>query len=78
MDYSLPSSSVQGLSRQEYWSGLPFPSPGDLSDPEIELGSPELQADSLLSEPPGKVRTDILTLQLELSICEHTAHPALQ
>ena len=42
------------LSRQEYWSGLPFPSPGGLPDPEIEPRSPALQADSLLSEPPGK------------------------
>ena len=40
--------------RQEYWSGLPFPSPGDLPDPGIEPGSPALQADSLLSEPLGK------------------------
>ena len=37
-----------GLSRQEYWSGLPFPSPGNLPDPGIQLGSPVLQADSLL------------------------------
>ena len=43
-----------GFSRQEYWSGLPFPSPGDLSNPGIELGSPTLQADTLPSEPPGK------------------------
>ena len=42
------------FSRQEYWSGLPFPSPGDLPDPGIESGSPTLQADSLPSEPPGK------------------------
>ena len=41
------------FSRQEYWSGLPFPSPADLSDPGIESGSPALQADSLPSEPPG-------------------------
>ena len=40
--------------RQEYWSGLPFPS-GDLLDPRINLGSPALQADSLASEPPGKI-----------------------
>ena len=40
--------------RQEYWSGLPFLSPGDLLDPEIKPGSPALQADSLPSEPPGK------------------------
>ena len=43
-----------GFSRQEYWSGLPFPSPGDLSNPGIEPGSPALQADALTSEPPGK------------------------
>ena len=42
------------FSRQEYWSGLPFPIPGDLPDPGIEPASPELQADSLPSEPPGK------------------------
>ena len=42
-----------GFSRQEYWSGLPFPSPGGLPDPGIELGSPALQADSLPSESPG-------------------------
>ena len=41
-----------GFSRQEYWSGLPFPSPGDLPDPGIEPGSPMLQADSLPSKPP--------------------------
>ena len=39
------------FSRQEYWSGLPFPSPGDFPDPEIQPGSPALQADSLSSEP---------------------------
>ena len=43
------------LSRQGYWNGLPFPSPGDLPDPGIEPGSPTLQADSLPSEPPGKL-----------------------
>ena len=42
------------FSRQGYWSGLPFPSPGDLPDPRIEPRSPALQADSLPSEPPGK------------------------
>ena len=39
---------------QEYWSGKPIPSPGDLPNPGIELGSPALQMDSLSSEPPGK------------------------
>ena len=43
-----------GFSRQEYWSGLPFPSPGDLPNPGIEPGSPALQADSLPTEPLGK------------------------
>ena len=43
-----------GFSRQEYWSGFPFPSPGDLPIPGIEPGSHTLQADSLLTEPPGK------------------------
>ena len=44
-----------GLSRQEYWSGLPFPSPGDLPDPGIEPRSPALQANALTSEPPSKL-----------------------
>ena len=43
-----------GVSKQEYWSGLPFRSPGDLPDPGIEPGSPTFQADALTSEPPGK------------------------
>ena len=47
--YEAPPS--MGFSRQEYWSGLPFPSPGDLP---IEPGSPALQTDALPSKPPGK------------------------
>ena len=43
-----------GFSRQEYWRGLPFPSPGDLPDPRIKPRSHALQADALTSEPPGK------------------------
>ena len=43
-----------GFPRQEYWSGLPFPSPGNLPNPGIKPGSPALQADPLPSEPPGK------------------------
>ena len=50
--YQAPPS--MGFSRQEYWSGLPFPSPGDLPDPGIEPGSSTSQADALPSEPPGK------------------------
>ena len=44
-----------GISRQENWSGLPFLSPGDLPNPEIEIRSPALQADSLLTELRGKL-----------------------
>ena len=44
-----------GFSRQQYWSGLPYPPPGDLPDPGIEPGSPALKADALTSEPPGKI-----------------------
>ena len=62
-----PSLSM-GFSRQEYWSGLPFSSPGDLPDPEIEpvsLVSPALQADSLPTEPlrrPGDTWGDMYSL----------------
>ena len=62
VSYSVVSDSLQSwqapqsmrFSRQEYWSGLPCPPPGDLPDPGIEPMSPALQADSLPSEPPGK------------------------
>ena len=49
-----PSPLSMELSRQEYWSGLPHPSPGDLPNPGIDPRSPALQADSLPSETPGK------------------------
>ena len=52
VDCSLPGTSSMGFSRQEYWSGLPLPSPGDLPNPGIEPGSPALRADALPSEPP--------------------------
>ena len=48
MDCSLPGFSVHAFSRQEYWSGLPLPFPGDLPDPGIKLGSPALKADDCL------------------------------
>ena len=47
-------SPSMGFPRQEYWRGLPFPSPGDLPDPGIEPESSPLEADTLTSEPPGK------------------------
>ena len=50
--YQAPPS--MGFSRQEYWTGVPFPSPGDLPDPGTEPGSPAFQAEALTSEPPGK------------------------
>ena len=49
------ASLSMGFSKQEYWSGLPFPSPGDLPDPGIEPRFPALQADTLPSEPPGNI-----------------------
>ena len=50
--YQAPPS--MRFSRQEHWSGLPLPSPGDLPNPGIESGSPIVQADALPSKPPGK------------------------
>ena len=74
------------FSRKEYWSGLPFLSPGDLPDPGIEPRSPVLQADSLQSEPPGspfffllpflkyqvvpKVLTSAIVLTASHTLCE--------
>ena len=52
--YGPPSSSAHGILQARYWSGWPFPPPGDLPGPGIEPWSPALQADRLLSEPPGK------------------------
>ena len=54
MNHSPPGFSVHGILQAEYWSGLSFPSPGDLPHPGIKPGSPTLEADSLLSEPQGK------------------------
>ena len=51
MDCTCQAPLSMGFFRQDYWSGLPSPSPGDLPNPGIEPGSPALQADSLLSEP---------------------------
>ena len=59
MDCSLPGSPTMEFSKQEYWIGLPFSSPGDLSDPGIEPRSPALQADSLPVEPPGNSKYKI-------------------
>ena len=62
-----------GFSRQEYWNGLPFPSPGDLPNPGIEPGSPELQADTLPSESSGRFQFDytLFTKTIEISLNIH-------
>ena len=60
------ASPSMGFSRQEYWSGVPLPSPGDLPDPGIELRSPALQADTLPSEPSGKpLLSDLRPMMLQ-------------
>ena len=58
MGCSPPGSSVLGFPRQEYWSELPFPSPGDLSDPGIESMSPALADGFFTTEPAGKPSTE--------------------
>ena len=55
-----------GFSRQEYWSGLPFPSPGDLPDPGIKPRSPTLQANTLPSEPPGKHYKYLISIHIHI------------
>ena len=58
-----------GFSRQEYWNGLPFPSPGNLPDPGIEPASPAWQEDSLPPAPPGKpMRRELLILILKIDL----------
>ena len=74
-----------GFSRQEYWSGLPSPSPGDLPDPGVEpisLASPALQADSLLSELTiifayRKTFRVVITLELHFPLMVATSHMSL-
>ena len=55
VDVACQAPPSKGFSRQEYWSGLPFPFPGDLPNPGMEPGPPALEADALTSEPPGKI-----------------------
>ena len=68
-----------GFSRQEYWRGLPCPSPGDLPSPGTEPRSPKLQADSWLSEPPGEAPRDTHThhfsyYSLCCAVCSDVSH----
>ena len=69
MNHSPQAPLFMGFSRQECWSGLPFPSPGDLPNPEIEPGSPTLQADSLLSELSGKLLLLLLSRFSHVRLC---------
>ena len=72
MDCSPPDFSVHGISRQEYWSGLPFPSPGDLLDPGIKPTSPVLQAVFTPQSPFEHIRNIkafITESNLESSFC---------
>ena len=66
MNCSLPGSSVHVISQAEYWSGVPFPSPGDLPDPGIEPVSPALVGGFFTTEQPGKSSYCLLRLTIAL------------
>ena len=68
VDCSLQASPSMGFSRQEYWSGVPFPSLEDLPNPVIDPGFPALQADALPSEPPGNTHTFSFFSTFELGL----------
>ena len=69
------ASLSMGFSRQGYWSGLPFPSPGDLPNPGIEPRSPALQADALPSEPPGKTKDKLRHVKIFKGLFEQKSIP---
>ena len=71
--YQAPPS--MGFSRQECWSGLPFPSPGDLPDPRIEPMSPALAGRFFTTEPPGKPHIGFSTVQFSLSVMSDSLQP---
>ena len=73
MDCSPPGSSVQGFSRQEYWSGLPFPLPGDLPDPGIEPWSPALAGGFFTTEPCFNL-VKVKVTQSCLTLCNPTGY----
>ena len=68
MDCSLPGFSVHRVLKAEYWSRLPFPSPGDLPNSGIQPGSPALQADSLPTELPGKPFRQISLMNTDVKL----------
>ena len=69
IDCRPPDSSVHGISRQEYWSGLPFPSPGDLPDPGMEPASPALTGRFFTTKPPGTPWSNLAECNL-LLLCK--------
>ena len=79
MECSLPGSSVHGFLRQEYWSGLPFPSSGDLSHTVIKPVSPALAGRFFITEPPGKPTQNVYSSLIQfssvsqscLTLCDH-------
>ena len=66
-----------GFSRQEYWCGLQFPSPGDLPNPGIEPRSPVLQAEALTSEPPGKHPVSCIEPRLAIHFLHDIIHVSM-
>ena len=74
--YQAPLS--MGFSRQKYWSGLPFPSPGDLPNPGIKSRSPTLQADALTSEPPEKGNAKECSNYCTIALISHTSKVMLK
>ena len=74
MDCSLPGSSVVGFSGQEYWNGVPFSSPEDLSDPGIKPTSPALQTDSLLLHYQGSPKSLFLLNKGQLCQIENSQY----
>ena len=72
IDCSLPGSSVHGISQQEYWSGFPFLTSGDLPDPGIEPASPELAGRFFTTEPPRKPGVSLLLFKTKICVYAHT------
>ena len=70
---ALQAPLSMGFSRQEYWSGLSCPPPGDLPNPGIKPRSPALQVDSLPTEPPGKPRLRMTAALIVVDLCPQTA-----
>ena len=68
MDWSPPGSCYHEILRQEYWSGLPFPSPGTLPHPGVKSTSPEMAGKIFIIAPPGKPTPELFMIILKLSV----------